>query len=100
MSTRFEFNFIWIPSSLGGHSGAPYEGMRTIIRWQKYINEFIQCARDIQWEIIHFDPATLQGKASCKLSSDAPLPGEWIKDGELIELLGGFNVLAIGRIVK
>lgn len=100
MNTILRFDFIWIPGSLGGHSAEPYEGMRTTIRWQKYLNEFLQCARDVQWETIDFDPATSQGQATCRLTSDAPLPNEWLKDGELIELLSGFRVLAVGRITK
>lgn len=99
-TTKLRFDFIWIPSFLGGHSSAPYEGMRTTIRWQKYLNEFLQCARDIQWEAINFDPGTSQGNATCKLTSGDPLPDEWLKGGELIELLSGFRVLAIGRITK
>lgn len=100
MNTKLRFDFIWMPSSLGGHSSEPYEGMRTTIRWQRYLNEFMQCARDVQWETINFDPATSQGQATCRLTSDDPLPSEWLKDGELIELLSGFRVLAIGRITK
>ena len=100
MSTRLQFSFIWIPNSLGGHDGEPYEGMRTTIRWQKYLSEFMKCARDVQWEVIDFDSKTLQGKATCKLTSDKLLPAEWLKDGELIEMLNGFRVLAIGRIVS
>jgi len=100
MSIKLRFDFIWIPNYLGGHSAEPYEGMRTTIRWQKYLNEFLQCARDVQWEAFSFDPGNLQGSATCKLTSEEPLPEEWLKDGELIELLSGFHVLAIGRITK
>ena len=97
---KLQFEYIWIPSSLGGHNAPPYEDMRTTIRWQKYLNEFLQCARDVQWESFSFDPETLQGKASCNLTSEDSLPEEWLRDGELIELLSGFRVLAIGRITK
>lgn len=99
VNTKLQFNFIWVPSSLGGHNGEPYEGMRTTIRWQKYLNAFLQCARDVQWEAIDFDPLVSQGKATCRLTSDEPLPNEWLKDGELIEMLNGFHVLAVGRIL-
>lgn len=100
MNARFQFNFIWVPSSLGGHSGEPYEGMRTTIRWQRYINEFLQCARDVQWEAINFDTKSFQGQATCKLTSPDEVPDEWLKDGVLIEMLSGFRVLAVGRITK
>lgn len=92
------FDFIWIPGSLGGHGSEPYEGMRTTIRWQKQLNEFLQCARDVQWESVDFDVDTLQGKAVCKFTSGEPLPEEWLREGELIELLNGYRVLAIGRL--
>ncbi len=100
MNAELRFEFIWVPSSLGGHSGAPYEGMRTTIRWQKHIDEFLRCARDVQWGAIKFDPATSQGSATCTLRSDTPLPDEWLNEGEVIELLSGFRVLAIGRIFR
>ncbi len=98
MKTKLQFDYIWIPSSLGGHSSAPYEGMKTTIRWQKYLSEFIACARDVQWETFSFDSDTFQGHATCSLVSDMPLPAEWLKGGELIELLSGFRVLAVGRL--
>lgn len=98
MTTELRFEFVWVPSSLGGHSGVPYEGMRMTIRWQKHLNEFLQCARDVQCENIEFDSGTGQGSATCKFISGAPLPDDWIKDGELIELLSGFRVLAVGRL--
>ncbi len=98
MKTKLQFDYVWIPSSLGGHSAAPYEGMRTTIRWQKYLSEFLQCARDVQWESFSFDPQTLQGTANCHLTSEEPLPAEWLCEGQLIELLSGFRVLAIGRL--
>jgi hypothetical protein len=99
MNTKLQFNFIWVPSSLGGHDGIPFKGMRTTIRWQKHLIEFLECARDVQWEEISFDPLIYQGEATCHFISDEPLPSDWLLDGELIEMLNGFRVLAIGRIV-
>ncbi len=100
MNTKLQFDFIWIPSSLGGHGSEPYEGMRTTIRWQRYLAEFLQCARDVQWTTFSFDPKTNQGNATCNLISEDPLPAIWIREGELIELLSGFRVLAIGRLTS
>ena len=100
MDTGLKLDFIWIPTSLGGHSGEPYEGMRTTIRWQKHLDEFLECARDVQWEKITFDFRSSQGQAICKLSSANSVPDDWLEDGELVEMLNGFRVLAIGRIVK
>ncbi|MCB1869074.1 MAG: hypothetical protein KDI43_11225 [Gammaproteobacteria bacterium] len=97
---KLQFDYIWIPSALGGHNSPPYEGMRTTIRWQKYLNEFLSCARDVQWIEFSFDPETLQGKATCKFTMEDPVPDAWLRDGELIELLSGFRVLAVGRITN
>jgi len=97
---HINFDFIWIPGSLGGHGSEPYKGMRTTIRWQKHLNEFLQCARDVQWESVDFDANTLQGRAACRLASDEPLPEGWLKEGELIELLNGYRVLAVGRLIS
>lgn len=92
------FDFIWIPTSLGGHNGDPWIGMRVQIRWQKYVEAYLQCIRDVQCESLVFDSKTLQGTATCFFGSDEPIPPEWLREGELIELLSGFRVLAVGRI--
>ncbi len=92
------FNFIWIPEALGGHSSEPYEGMRTAIRWQKHLDEFLNCARDIQWKSIDFDSTRNQGRATCIFVTEDVLPDSWVKEGELIELLSGYRVLSVGRI--
>lgn len=100
MIKKIKFDYIWIPESLGGHNGIPYEGMRTTVRWQKYLSEFMEDARDVQWEAFSYDSNTLQGNAVCTFTSDGQLPTEWFKSGELIELLNGFRVLAIGRLTS
>jgi hypothetical protein len=94
------FDFIWIPQALGGHNTGPYEGMRTTIRWQKYLNEFLSCARDVQWGAIDFNSTNNQGSATCSFTADDPLPDSWLQEGELIEFLSGFRVLSVGRITK
>jgi hypothetical protein len=98
MRTKIQIDYIWIPASLGGHSGSPRKGMRTEIRWQRYLAEFLEGARDVQWEELSFDPDTLQGSATCSFSPDVTIPNEWLQDGELVELLNGFRVLAVARI--
>jgi hypothetical protein len=100
MKTELTLDFIWIPASLGGHSSTPYTGMRMTIRWQRYINAYLQYARDIECRSLNFDPETLQGTATCFFPSDEPISPEWLCDGELVELLSGFRVLAVGRIIK
>jgi hypothetical protein len=45
-----------------------------------------------------FDPLTSKGKARCTFASAEAVPSEWLQDGELVELLNGFRVLAVGKI--
>lgn len=91
-------DFLWVPPEFGGHSTGPYSGMRLSIRWLRFIEEYLKCARDVQCEILDFDPLTLKGKALCTLFSVEKVPSEWLQDGQLVELLNGFRVLAIGKI--
>ena len=98
MATTFTVNFLWIPADLGGHSTEPWSGMRPQIRWQRYVAEYLEGARDVQCSNVQFDPVTLRGRAHCCLSSPDPVPAEWLQDGELIELLSAHRVLAIGKI--
>jgi hypothetical protein len=98
MNTELTLNFLWIPPDLGGHGSGPYSGMRLQIRWQRHLEEYLRCARDIECNILHFDPSTSKGKALCTFASDETPPSEWLQNGELVELLNGFRVLAIGKI--
>jgi hypothetical protein len=100
MKPDLMLDFLWVPHELGGHKAAPYTGMRLSIRWQSYLDEYLRCARDVECKVLDFDPLTAKGKASCTLSSVEAVPTEWLQDGELVELLNGFRVLAIGKIVS
>ena len=97
---EISLEFIWIPESLGGHVADPYTGMRLTIRWQRHIDAYLKCARDVECSLDSFDAPTSQGVAICRFASDDPVPAEWLQEGELVELLSGFRVLAVGRIVK
>ncbi len=97
---NIKFDFIWIPRKFGGHLIEPYLGMRTTIRWQRYINEYLQCSRSIQWQFIDFDSRSQQGQAICCFASDDFLPETWFEEGELIEILDGYRVIAIGCLTK
>lgn len=100
MSHRITLSFLWIPPDLGGHSSGPYSGMRTQIRWQRYLKESLQGSRDVQSELLAFDPLTSKGMAVCTFASPDAIPVEWLKEGELVELLNGSRVLAVGKIVR
>ena len=98
MKTDLLIDFVWVPADVGGHSAAPYSGMRLSIRWQQYLEAYLQCVRDVECQVMAFDSITSKGRALCSLSSEAEVPAEWIQAGQLVESLNGFRVLAVGRI--
>jgi hypothetical protein len=99
LNIQITLSFLWIPPDLGGHSSGPYSGMRLQIRWQRHLEEYLQRMRDVECEVMGFDPLTSKGKALCTFASPDAIPSEWLQDGELVELLNGFRVLAVGKIV-
>ena len=90
--------FIWIPQNLGGHNSAPYDGMRTTIRWQRYIEEYLHNTQDTEWSKIVYRSDTLQGKAVCRINTPDLTPHKKDPVGELVEFLSGFRVIAVGRV--
>lgn len=98
MQRDLVLDLLWIPEKLGGHSGKPYSGMRLSIRWQRFLEAYLQCARDVECRVLAYDSSTSMGKVACSLSSGEPVPAEWLQDGQLIELLNGFRVLAVGKV--
>ena len=55
MKIKLSFKFIWIPYHLGGHKGEPFIGMKTSIRWQRLVEEYLKCSRDIEWQDVSFE---------------------------------------------
>jgi hypothetical protein len=47
---------------------------------------------------VTFDPKNQRGSATVRLIADDPVPPEWLREGNLIELLDGYRVIAVGRI--
>lgn len=83
---------------MGGHKGPPWEGMRLTIRWQRHVEESLQRAWDIECLSLSYLPATGVGTGSFGFASRDPIPADWLQRGELVELLSGFRVLAVGQI--
>ncbi len=98
MTTQLDIRFIWVPKALGGHSGPPWDGMRLTIRWQRHVDAYLQRSWDVAATNLAYDPGRGQGTGRFRFISSDTVPQEWIKDGELVELLGGFRVFAVGRI--
>ena len=44
-----------------------------------------------------FNTDTMRGRMTCTFNGQ--LPSEWGSEGQLIELLSGFRVIAIGKVV-
>lgn len=100
MRNNLLIDFLWIPPDLGGHTGPPYSGMRLEIRWQRYLAAFLSGAWDVECLILTFDATSSRGRAQCMFSPRWDIPAEWLEPDQLIELLNGPNVLAVGRIVS
>lgn len=99
MAAALAIDFFWVPTSVGGHRSEPYSGMRLTIRWQRYLEAYLQRSRDVECISLTFDSKQGRGAGIFSLLSDDALPSEWLREGELIELLSGYKVLAVGKIL-
>jgi hypothetical protein len=99
-SSELDIDFLWVPHDLGGHRAGPFVGMRPTIRWQRFLQEHLECSRDVECMQIRFDPQSLRGSATVRLVSDVSVPPEWLHRGSLIELLDGYKVIAVGRVAS
>lgn len=100
MRAALEIDFFWVPASVGGHRSGPYLGMRLTIRWQRYIEAFLLRSRDVECVSLSFDPEQRRGNGTFVFLSNDALPSGWLQQGELIELLSGYKVLAVGKIIQ
>lgn len=96
--TEVMIHCLWLPSSHGGRRSEPHSGLRLGIRWQRYIQEDGGVYRDAQFEKVWIDPATRQGPALVKLVSE--VPDDWLRQGELVEILEGFKVVAVAYVSR
>ncbi len=90
---------VWIKPEFGGRSIKPLIGLRPIIRFQKYISEWLSTAWDVEIIDLDIDNDDWSGKVKMKFSGNATPKKEWLKKGELIELLDAYRVIAIGKII-
>lgn len=98
MTTQLDIHFIWVPKMFGGHSGPPWSGMRLTIRWQRHVDASIRRSWDVEATTLTYDPGRGQGAGRFRFISRDTVPQDWLTDGELVELLGGYRVFAVGRI--
>ena len=98
MTTQLDIDFLWVPKSLGGHSGPPWAGMRLTIRWQRHVDAYAKRSWDVEATSLTYEADGGRGAGSFRFIANDPVPQEWIEVGELVEFLSGFRVLAVGKI--
>lgn len=91
---------IWIKAEFGGRSHPPFVGMRPIIRFQRYVDEWLSGVWDVEIKELEIDEKTWSGVATLRLSTRAPNNLKGLKEGELIELLDAYRVIAVGKITE
>ena len=94
--TELRINCIWLPASHGGRGFDPHPGLRLGIRWQRHVQDDRNIYRDAQIEQLSVDPSTRQGIAEVRLMTD--VPDDWLRHGELVEILEGYKVVAVGNV--
>ncbi len=92
-------NIKWIGPDYGGRSRLPVIGLRPIIRFQRYIDEWVSSAWDVEIIDLEIDENAWSGITKLRLSKNAPANLNGLKEGELIELLDSYRVIGIGKIV-
>ena len=92
--------FVWIKSEYGGRSMEPVIGLKPTIRFQRYVEDWMKTSWDV--EIIELDICTdnWSGSAKMKFTRNPSPKMEWLKKGELLELLDAYRVVAVGKILE
>lgn len=97
---RFTAYVTWLREESGGRKHIPVEGLRPMIRFQRHIAESLETSRDIEVCSLRFDEKTWEGEVDlARPRGSSPLE-EFIKEGELIELMDGVRVIAVGKIIR
>lgn len=92
--------FIWIPGELGGHSGEPYQEMRTELVPERQLSACFSGTpiHDASWNILSFDPKLMRGVAECVLRPLSNNDGSWFESGQQVQARNGSRILAVGKI--
>ncbi len=90
---------MWIKTEYGGRSMEPVVGLRPTIRFQRYVEDWIKTAWDVEIIDLDINADTWSGTAKMKFTKNILPKKEWLKDGELVELLDAYRVIAVGKII-
>jgi hypothetical protein len=102
---KFSIYFVWLPKEIGGHSAAPFEGMRTVVSWQRNFADQIDVLVDVSWSNVKFQAVPDMGECAGKGEADCSIReiGERSKlplqSGELLEFRSSYKIIAIGRVI-
>lgn len=91
---------MWIKSEYGGRSIEPLVGLRPSIRFQRYVEDWIKTAWDVEILELDITKDNWSGFAKMKFLRNSSPKREWLKDGELFELLDAYRVIAVGKILE
>jgi hypothetical protein len=98
MSLTLIVKTIWIKSDFGGRPFEPVVGLRPIIRFQRYVADWFLEAWDVEIVGLDIDPDNWSGLTKIRFARNITPKKEWLKEGELIELLDAYRVIAVGKI--
>ena len=91
----------WIREECGGRTeGLGRIGLKPMIRWQRYVREWMSLAWDVHVIAADVDPQTRCGMTELEVPPYASLEDKFLVEGEEIELLDGSCVIAVGKIRK
>lgn len=95
MSNLIAFEFFWLPEQFSGHNQPPFVSMQTQIRGDSIHIPMLT----IEWMQLEYNQITSEGYALGKLLIDIPTDKEQFKFGEMIKLIEGYTIIAVGKIV-
>ena len=78
----------------------PQAGMRPTIRFQRHINAHVRGSWDVRIRRNHVDEQTWSGEVELELIKHESPYHSYVAIGELIELLEGYRVIGVGKILS
>ena len=97
---KMMIEFLWIPSELGGHTGEPYQEMRTELIPQRQLSASFSNTpiHEASWNILSFDSKQMRGVAECALRKLTANDISWFESGQQVQARNGSRILAVGVV--